>query len=363
MKRGFALIWILFVLWAAAACGGVTEVPFGSAAGDISAGVDKPAPEEIRVELLPGLPTAEELGRQHCGRILMIRDGVICDLEAVLCIREAFSLYIPAEGWEQEGGEAIWHAAASPRVRFGVLVCPGDEDAAVGAAAQLLGGGITFGVPQANGVAEGGGAGCVARVRSVACADGTLAFWSICPQEAAAEYEPVLTAVAAALRPVALPQEKANEEDDRVIMELLIEGMREDVPATRQKVQLFDEACSVCVYDEGWQAVKSEHAVAMWESAYNPQVRFWISRFYPSGTAVSEEDCRQAIARTAGDFQFSNLSNGTFFGVKPAESLTVQVWLYPAEGGFWTVFAQYPDEAAEGFGVRMAAMAGTFRGA
>ena len=110
------------------------------------------------MELLPGLPTAEELGRQHCGRILMIRDGVICDLEAVLCIREAFSLYIPAEGWEQEGGEAIWHAAASPRVRFGVLVCPGDEDAAVGAAAQLLGGGITFGVPQANGVAEGGGA-------------------------------------------------------------------------------------------------------------------------------------------------------------------------------------------------------------
>ena len=38
MKRGFALIWILFVLWAAAACGGVTEVPFGSTAGDFRRG-------------------------------------------------------------------------------------------------------------------------------------------------------------------------------------------------------------------------------------------------------------------------------------------------------------------------------------
>ena len=357
MKRGFAMIWILFVLWVIVACGG-EALPGGSVSVET-----EPSPEEIRVTLLPTLPTPEELGRERRSKILMLRDGAIGELDAVLCIREAFSLYIPAEDWEQEGGEAIWHAAASPRVRFGVLACPGgDESAAVEAVRQLLGGGCTFGEAEENGLIYGVGPDGEARIRPVAYHGGMLAFWNACPGKDVAEYEPVLTAVAVTLRPVEPPEDKETTGDgEHVMMELMIEGMREEVPATRQTVRLFDEGCSVCVYDEGWLTAKSEHAVAMWQSEYNPQVRFWISRFYPTGTAVSEEDCRQAIARTMGDFQFSNLANGTFFGVKPSESLTVQVWLYPAEGGFWTVFARYPDEAAEGFGVRMAAMAATFR--
>lgn len=357
MKRGFAMIWILFVLWAIAACGG-EALPGESA----SAGTD-PSPEEVHVALLPTFPTAEELGRERRSKILMIRDGRISDLDAVLCIREAFSLYIPAEGWEQEGGEAIWHAAASSRIRFGVLTCPGgNEETAVEAVWKLLGDGYIFGEMELNGLIYGSGEDCEARIRPMAYHGGMLAFWNVCPGEDAAEYEPVLTAIAAALRPVEPPEDEAAAADrEHVMMELMVEGIREEVPATRQTVHLFDEGCSVCVYDEGWLAVENKDVVAMWQSEYNPQVQFWISRFYPSGAAVSEEDCRQAIARVTGDFQFSNLSNGTFFGVKPSESLAMQVWLYPAEGGFWMVFARYPDEAAEGFGVRMAAMAATFR--
>lgn len=137
-------------------------------------------------------------------------------------------------------------------------------------------------------------------------------------------------------------------------LDLSLEGDKEDVPATLY----IGQGYSLYIPDEGWKLERdTEDLEESWQALANDDAELSVQHF-PGKTA---EETRAAILTDHRDYGFVDMdADGYFFGTTGQDEEMMEVWLYTAGEDTWAVSTEYPGEAAEGFGVRLRAMAETF---
>lgn len=155
------------------------------------------------------------------------------------------------------------------------------------------------------------------------------------------------------------PQQAAETGNgDKLELTFTVEGQTESVPAALYT----GEGYSICIPEEGWrleQATEDGDSEERWESTVNDDVELRVLRFpgWDLRTAMNW------LAAEEDDYVFEDLMGGTwgdslmgldddgdalcFMGTESGDVAFLVVWEYPAEG-------------AEGFGTRLAQIAGTF---
>lgn len=135
---------------------------------------------------------------------------------------------------------------------------------------------------------------------------------------------------------------------------LSLEGDKEDVPATLY----IGQGYSLYIPDEGWELERdAEDLEESWQAVANHEVELSVRHF----RGKTAEQTRTAILADHDDYGFMDMdADGHFSGNDGKDAETMDVRLYENGDGTWAVMAEYPDEAAEGYGVRLRAMAETF---
>lgn len=145
---------------------------------------------------------------------------------------------------------------------------------------------------------------------------------------------------------------------ERMELTFTVEGQTESVPAALYTGVGY----SICIPEEGWRLEQdTEDGVSedCWESTVNDDVELRVLRF----PAWDLRTAMNWLAAEEDDYVFEDLMGGTwgdslmgldddgdalwFMGTEGADAAYLVVWEYPAEG-------------AEGFGSRLAQIAGTF---
>lgn len=139
------------------------------------------------------------------------------------------------------------------------------------------------------------------------------------------------------------------------IIKMTVEGQTEEVPATLYT----GDGWSIYIPDQGWRVDPDpeDHEVA-WESTDNEDVELSV-RFWPE---KGDLDSLFAAAQAAEDDFAFTVDDNTLTGTdqKDGETMIVYPSLMQGTQDAYTISIRYPDEAAEGFGVRLQAMAATF---
>lgn len=135
----------------------------------------------------------------------------------------------------------------------------------------------------------------------------------------------------------------------RTDLSMELEGIPEKVPATLY----IGQGYSIYIPDQGWRLDEPGE----WESTVNHDVELDV-RFTPGKTA---EEVRAAILREEDDYGFTDPDpDGAFSGTDGEDGKIMEVRLTEAAGGVYAVTWTYPEEAVEGFGTRLAAIADSF---
>lgn len=133
--------------------------------------------------------------------------------------------------------------------------------------------------------------------------------------------------------------------EQKTTMSLVIEGMEEEVSAT---LYVGDDY-SIYVPDEGWQM----YAPEAWVSDANEQVQFWIVDYEGE---TEDSVCERLLSEgyTATD----SATEMTKYDEERAVTQEVKIYAYGDK--VKAFFFCYPQEAAEGFGIRLQTIANTF---
>jgi hypothetical protein len=151
-----------------------------------------------------------------------------------------------------------------------------------------------------------------------------------------------------------LPAAADLNRKERSNLSMTVEGTVETMPATLYVGQSrYADVYSLYIPDEGWIAEEPGE----WEAAANDDVELKV-KFY----AAEPEEVRTAVLAEHSDYRFTDMDeNNGFYGEDKEGDEVLEVWLHAADKGTFAVMAQYPQEAAEGFGVRLRTMAESFR--
>ena len=142
----------------------------------------------------------------------------------------------------------------------------------------------------------------------------------------------------------------AAEREEQVELEMMLEGMKESVPATLY----MGEGYSLYIPDEGWRMDEPGE----WEATANSDVELKVRYF----AGKTEAEVRQTIVAEEDDYRFEQPDEtGWLLGEDQEDRERMEIRLFPVENGTFAVFSKYPAEAIEGFGVRLRLIADTFR--
>ena len=145
--------------------------------------------------------------------------------------------------------------------------------------------------------------------------------------------------------------------EERMDMAFSVEGEREMVPATLY----IGQGYSIYIPDEGWRLEKRVDdgiPEESWESVLNDDVELTVSHY--AGKTVTEA---RDLFLLDEDYVFEDLLGGEL-----GDPLTgvdedgdhLSFMLAEGAGTVYVISWEYPAEAAEGFGVRLEQIAGTF---
>ena len=147
--------------------------------------------------------------------------------------------------------------------------------------------------------------------------------------------------------------------EERTVLEVSVEGETEEVPAAL----FIGQGYSLYIPEEGWRYEKDvDDGVAedIWESTLNDEAELEV-RHYPD---AAPDAVKADFAKACG-YVFEDLVGGglgdPLTGVDEDGDI---LRFMAAEGSGGTVYViswEYPAEAAEGFGARLAQIANTFR--
>lgn len=132
-------------------------------------------------------------------------------------------------------------------------------------------------------------------------------------------------------------------------IEMTVEGTKETVSATLY----LGDGYSIYIPDEGWRLDEPGE----WEDEKTGDATLKIL-FYSGQTF---EQARAQILLDEDGYGFMDLgTDGYFCGQDGEDATTMEVQLKSAPDGTFAILSEYPDEAVEGFGARLSAMAETF---
>lgn len=133
------------------------------------------------------------------------------------------------------------------------------------------------------------------------------------------------------------------------------EGQEESVSATLYT----GDGYSIYIPDEGWM-LETDYDDGMpeesWDSVRNDDVELRVLH-------LGDRDLKTAQALVIADeddFQLSEDGKGGLSGVDPTDREVLEVRFHEGKGGMYVLMYHYPQEAAEGFGTLLSAMADTF---
>ena len=143
-----------------------------------------------------------------------------------------------------------------------------------------------------------------------------------------------------------------EEKKDLVFM---VEGTEEAVPATLY----IGQGYSIYIPDEGWRLEKDmDDGIPedTWESTVNHDVELRVLH-------LGEKTLEQAkawVTAAEDDYRLIEDKQGGLGGTDEKEREMMEVRFYPSGSQMYAVLYEYPMEAAEGFGARLAQIAETF---
>lgn len=150
--------------------------------------------------------------------------------------------------------------------------------------------------------------------------------------------------------------------EDRTVLEMTVEGETEEVPA----VLFIGQGYSLYIPEEGWRHEKDLDdgtAEDTWESTLNGEAELEV-RQYPVYPDCTLEAVKAAFVEDR-DYVFEDLMGGSLgdplTGVDEDGDFLSFMAAEGADGTVYVISWEYPAEAAEGFGTRLAQIANTFQ--
>ena len=150
--------------------------------------------------------------------------------------------------------------------------------------------------------------------------------------------------------------------EDRAVLEVTVEGETEEVPAAL----FIGQGYSLYIPEEGWRYEKDlDDGVAedTWESILNGEVELEV-RQYPASPDRTPDAVKAAFVK-GRDYVFEDLMGGglgdPLAGVDEDGDFLSFMTAEGADGTVYVISWEYPAEAAEGFGARLAQIANTFQ--
>ena len=150
--------------------------------------------------------------------------------------------------------------------------------------------------------------------------------------------------------------------EDRTVLEMTVEGETEEVPA----VLFIGQGYSLYIPEEGWRHEKDLDdgtAEDTWESTLNGEAELEV-RQYPVDPDRTLEAVKAAFVEDR-DYVFEDLLGGSLgdplTGVDEDGDFLSFMAAEGADGMVYVISWEYPAEAAEGFGTRLAQIANTFQ--
>ena len=150
--------------------------------------------------------------------------------------------------------------------------------------------------------------------------------------------------------------------EDRAVLEVTVEGETEEVPAAL----FIGQGYSIYIPEEGWRYEKDlDDGVAedTWESILNGEVELEV-RQYPASPDRTPDAVKAAFVK-GRDYVFEDLMGGglgdPLAGVDEDGDFLSFMTAEGADGTVYVISWEYPAEAAEGFGARLAQIANTFQ--
>ena len=143
--------------------------------------------------------------------------------------------------------------------------------------------------------------------------------------------------------------------EERMDMAFSVEGETEMVPATLY----IGQGYSLYIPDEGWrleQDMDDGIPEDTWESTVNHDVELQVLH-------LGEKTLEQAkawVTAAEDDYRLIEDKQGGMGGTDEEDREMMEVRFYPSGTQMYAVLYEYPMEAAEGFGARLAQIAGTF---
>ncbi|MDD2956784.1 MAG: hypothetical protein PHD67_10825 [Oscillospiraceae bacterium] len=146
-------------------------------------------------------------------------------------------------------------------------------------------------------------------------------------------------------------QELGREET--TVLTFSLEGQQEEAPATLY----IGQGYSLYIPDEGWRLDRdAEDLEESWESTADDDVQLTV-RCWPKATT---EEMAAYFQRDEDDYTWQLQEDGSYLGYDAHDRGYKQLYLYQRNEEGYTVTLEYPEAAAEGFGVRLSAMADSF---
>lgn len=150
--------------------------------------------------------------------------------------------------------------------------------------------------------------------------------------------------------------------EDRTVLEMTVEGETEEVPA----VLFIGQGYSLYIPEEGWRHEKDLDdgtAEDTWESTLNGEAELEV-RQYPVYPDCTLEAVKAAFVEDR-DYVFEDLMGGSLgdplTGVDEDGDFLSFMAAEGVDGTVYVISWEYPAEAAEGFGTRLAQIANTFQ--
>ena len=150
--------------------------------------------------------------------------------------------------------------------------------------------------------------------------------------------------------------------EDRAVLEVTVEGETEEVPAAL----FIGQGYSIYIPEEGWRYEKDlDDGVAedTWESILNGEVELEV-RQYPASPDRTPDAVKVAFVKDR-DYVFEDLMGGSLgdplTGTDEDGDFLSFMAAEGADGTVYVISWEYPGEAAEGFGTRLAQIANTFQ--
>ena len=150
--------------------------------------------------------------------------------------------------------------------------------------------------------------------------------------------------------------------EDRAVLEVTVEGETEEVPAAL----FIGQGYSLYIPEEGWRHEKDLDdgaAEDTWESILNGEVELEV-RQYPASPDRTPDAVKAAFVK-GRDYVFEDLMGGglgdPLAGVDEDGDFLSFMAAQSGDGTVYVISWEYPREAAEGFGTRLAQIANTFQ--